>query len=99
MDNSKSFDISKQTILEAWRCVKRNAGSQGTDRQSIEDFEVNRKDNLYKIWNRMTSGSYFPPDVRGVEIPKKTGGSRLLGIPTVADRIGQTTAKWCWNQY
>ncbi|MFB7216331.1 group II intron reverse transcriptase/maturase [Streptomyces sp. NPDC056255] len=88
---SKPFDISKWEVLEAYRDVKRNQGAPGVDGQSIEEFEKDLKGNLYKIWNRMSSGAYFPPPVRAVEIPKQHGGGvRMLGIPTVADRIAQT---------
>lgn len=93
MDKAKPFDISKEVVLEAWKQVKANKGSAGIDDQTIEDFEKNLKDNLYKIWNRMSSGSYFPPAVKTVEIPKKGGGQRALGIPTVSDRIAQTVVK------
>jgi group II intron reverse transcriptase/maturase len=90
---TKPFGIDKWRFVEAFRLVKANAGSAGIDRQSIEAFEESLKDNLYQLWNRMSSGSYMPPPVMGVAIPKKTGGSRLLGIPTVADRIAQTVVK------
>jgi len=93
MDKAKPFDISKKVVLESWKQVKANKGSAGIDDQTIEDFEENLKDNLYKIWNRMSSGSYFPPAVKTVEIPKKGGGQRALGIPTVSDRIAQTVVK------
>ena len=93
MDKTKSFDISKNVIWEAYMKVKAKHGAAGVDHQSIEEFEKNLKDNLYKIWNRMSSGSYFPPPVKAVEIPKKNGGTRLLGVPTVADRIAQMAAK------
>jgi len=73
--------------------VKANKGSYGVDEQSIEDFEKDLKDNLYKIWNRMSSGTYFPKPVKAVPIKKKSGGTRLLGIPTVEDRIAQMVAK------
>ena len=87
----KSFVISKWEVWEAFRDVKRNQGAPGVDRQSIADFEADLKSNLYKVWNRMSSGTYFPPPVRGVEIPKQHGGGmRMLGIPTVADRVAQT---------
>jgi RNA-directed DNA polymerase len=87
----KSFDISKQDVWEAYRRVKANKGAAGVDGCSIEDFESDLKRNLYRIWNRMSSGTYFPPAVRAVEIPKPHGGGvRILGIPTVADRIAQT---------
>ena len=93
MTTAKPFEITKQSVWEAWKSVKKNYGSHGIDFQSIEDFESNLKDNLYKLWNRMSSGSYIPPAVRQVEIPKKDGGIRILGIPTVADRIAQTVVK------
>jgi group II intron reverse transcriptase/maturase len=87
----KSFDISKTEVWEAWKKVKANKGAPGVDGCSIEDFEADLKNQLYKIWNRMSSGSYFPPPVRVVEIPKSHGGgTRILGVPTVADRIAQT---------
>ncbi|MFK7972152.1 MAG: group II intron reverse transcriptase/maturase [Bacteroidia bacterium] len=89
----KQFNIPKQLFIEAFQLVKKNRGSCGVDKQSIEDFEANFKTNLYKIWNRMSSGSYFPPAVRAVAIPKKSGGTRTLGIPTVGDRVAQTVAK------
>jgi RNA-directed DNA polymerase len=79
--------------MTAWKRVKENNGSYGIDEESIKDFESNLKGNLYKLWNRMSSGSYFPPPVRGVEIPKSGGGKRLLGIPTVADRVAQAVVK------
>ena len=89
----KAFAISKQVVWEAYRRVKANKGSAGVDGESIAAFEVNLKGNLYKLWNRMSSGSFFPPPVRAVEIPKKSGsGVRVLGVPTVADRIAQTVA-------
>ena len=90
---TKPFSISKRVVWEAYRRVKSNQGSAGVDGQSIKDFEVGLKDNLYKIWNRMSSGSYFPPSVRTVEIPKSDGRSRRLGIPTVSDRVAQMVVK------
>jgi RNA-directed DNA polymerase len=89
----KSFDISKRAVWEAYRRVKANKGAAGVDEQSILEFERDLKGNLYKLWNRLSSGSYFPPAVRAVEIPKRDGGSRVLGVPTVADRIAQTAVK------
>lgn len=87
----KPFDISKREVWEAYEKVKANKGAAGVDGCSIEVFEADLKNNLYKIWNRMSSGSYFPPPVRAVEIPKSHGGgTRMLGVPTVADRIAQT---------
>lgn len=93
MVGTKPFTIPKQQVMQAYRLVKANAGAAGVDRQSLEDFERNLKDNLYKIWNRMSSGSYFPPPVAAVPIKKKSGGTRLLGIPTVGDRIAQMVVK------
>jgi len=87
----KSFDISRWEVWEAYVKVKENQGAPGVDGQSIEDFETDLKNNLYKIWVRMSSGSYFPPAVRAVEVPKPhDAGTRLLGVPTVSDRIAQT---------
>jgi len=90
---SKAFEISKKLIWEAYQRVKSNGGAAGVDRESIEKFEADLRNNLYKLWNRMCSGSYFPPPVRAVPIPKKSGGVRILGVPTVADRVAQTAAK------
>ncbi|OYY00222.1 MAG: group II intron reverse transcriptase/maturase [Sphingobacteriia bacterium 35-40-5] len=89
MKEAKPFTISKHLVLEAWLKVKANDGAAGVDKETIEEFEADLKGNLYKIWNRMSSGSYMPPPVRLVEIPKKDGGIRTLGIPTVADRVAQ----------
>ena len=80
-------------MLEAFQRIKANKGAAGIDDESLEAFEANLKNNLYKIWNRMSSGSYFPPPVKAVEIPKKSGGKRTLGVPTVADRVAQMVAK------
>ncbi|MEN8655916.1 group II intron reverse transcriptase/maturase, partial [Streptomyces sp. 21So2-11] len=90
----KPFEISKREVWEAYKGVKANKGAPGVDGQSLEDFDKDLKNNLYKIWNRMSSGTYFPPPVRAVEIPKSSprGGSRILGVPTVADRVAQTVA-------
>jgi RNA-directed DNA polymerase len=93
VDKAKPFAISKHAVWRAYQKVRANQGAAGVDAESLTDFEGNLKDNLYKIWNRMVSGSYFPPPVRAVEIPKKTGGTRILGIPTVGDRIAQMVAK------
>jgi RNA-directed DNA polymerase len=90
---TKPFCISKQVVWEAYRRVKANQGAAGVDGQSIKDFEVHLKDNQYKIWNRMSSGSYFPPPVRTVDIPKSDGRSRRLGIPSVSDRVAQMVVK------
>ena len=89
--SGKSFEISKREVWDAFERVKANKGAPGVDGCSVEDFEKDLKNNLYKIWNRMSSGSYFPPPVRAVEIPKSQGGgTRMLGVPTVSDRIAQT---------
>ena len=93
MDTAKSYCISKKIVWEAYERVKANKGAAGVDEESIEEFEKNLKDNLYKLWNRMSSGSYFPPPVRIVEIPKGDGKMRKLGIPTVSDRIAQMVVK------
>ena len=90
---SKPFTIDKQQVYEAYQAVKSNGGAAGVDGQTIEQFEADLKSNLYKVWNRMCSGSYFPPPVRAVSIPKKSGGQRILGVPTVADRVAQTVVK------
>jgi RNA-directed DNA polymerase len=83
LEKTKPFTISKQLFVQAFKLVKGNAGSAGVDQQSLEDFERNLKDNLYQLWNRMSSGCYFPPPVKAVSIPKKAGGERILGVPTV----------------
>src|SRR6266699_95584 len=90
MTASKPFAIPKSAVWEAYQEVKANHGAAGIDGESIAAFERKLKDKLYKLWNRMSSGSYFPPPVRKVEIPKADGRVRTLGIPTVADRIAQT---------
>lgn len=90
---AKPYDISKRVVWEAYKRVKANRGAAGVDGESLAEFEKDLKGNLYKIWNRMSSGSYFPPPVRQAEIPKRNGGMRPLGIPTVGDRIAQTVAK------
>ena len=89
----KPFGIAKRVVWEAYRHVKANRGAAGIDGESMEMFEANLKSNLYRVWNRMSSGSYMPPAIRLVEIPKKTGGVRTLGIATIEDRIAQTVAK------
>ncbi len=93
MNKTKPFIISKNLVMQAFKLIKENKGSAGIDQQSIADFELNLKDNLYKIWNRMSSGTYFPPPVKAVPIPKKSGGERILGIPTTSDRIAQMVVK------
>ena len=91
--STKPFNISKLLIWDAYKKVKSNGGSAGVDNQTIQEFDVNLGQNLYKIWNRMSSGSYMPPPVKSVPIPKKSGGTRMLGIPCVSDRIAQMAAK------
>ena len=93
MSETKSFIISKILVMEAYKLVKANAGAAGIDKQTLEDFDRDLKGNLYKIWNRMSSGTYFPPPVKAVPIPKKSGGERILGVPTVGDRIAQMIVK------
>jgi RNA-directed DNA polymerase len=93
LSKAKPFNISKGVVVKAFKRVKGNKGVAGVDDESIEDFEKDLKNNLYKVWNRMSSGSYFPPPVRAGEIPKDDGVKRPLGIPTVADRTAQTVAK------
>jgi len=93
LSKAKPFCISKWVVFEAYKRVKANRGAAGVDGESIADFDRDLKNNLYKIWNRMSSGSYFPPAVRSVEIGKKGGGQRKLGVPTVSDRVAQMVAK------
>jgi hypothetical protein len=95
LDKTKPFDISKHVVWEAYLRVKANQGAAGIDEQSIADFERELKNNLYKIWNRMSSGSYFPPPVRTVSIPKSSGGLRKLGIPIVRSHC--TSIQWTWG--
>src|SRR5215472_8204313 len=83
----KPFNITKKQVYAAYKAVKSNGGSAGVDKQTIERFEAGLQDNLYKLWNRMSSGSYFPPPVRAVPITKKSGGQRILGVTIVADRV------------
>jgi RNA-directed DNA polymerase len=90
----KPFDISKWVVWEAYQRVKANKGAAGVDEVSIAEFEQHRDKQLYRIWNRLSSGSYFPPPVKAVEIPKPGGkGVRILGVPTIADRVAQTVAR------
>ena len=93
METTKSFDISKQLVWDAYKRVAKNKGAAGVDNQSLEDFDADKENNLYKLWNKMASGSYFPPPVKRVDIPKSDGKTRPLGIPTVSDRIAQMVAK------
>jgi RNA-directed DNA polymerase len=93
MDRTKPYEISKTIVYEAFQKVKENKGAAGVDDETIAAFESDLINNLYKIWNRMSSGSYFPPPVKAIEIPKKSGGTRILGIPTVLDRVSQMVTK------
>jgi RNA-directed DNA polymerase len=93
VDEVKPFDIPKREVWQAFKKVKANQGAAGVDGQSIADFEADLSNNLYELWNRLSSGSYFPPPVRRVDIPKADGGTRPLGIPTVADRVAQEVAR------
>jgi retron-type reverse transcriptase len=86
----KPFDIPKPMVWEAYRRVAANKGAPGVDGETLREFESDLKNNLYRVWNRMSSGSYFPPPVKAVEIAKPHGGVRVLGVPTVADRVAQT---------
>src|ERR1700745_1655176 len=90
---SKPFNIDKREVYEAYLRVRSNGGAAGVDGVALDEFETDLMRNLYKIWNRMSSGSYFPPPVRAVPIPKKSGGQRILGVPTVADRVAQMVVK------
>jgi len=93
MTTAKPFDIPKREVWEAFKKVKANQGAAGVDGQTIAEFEAGLAGNLYKLWNRLSSGSYFPPPVRRVDIPKASGGTRPLGIPTVADRVAQEVVR------
>lgn len=93
MEYTKPFNIPKHLVFNAYKAVHESGGSAGVDGQSLGDYKTNLRDNLYKLWNRLSSGSYFPPPVKRVGIPKKTGGERFLGIPTVEDRIAQMVVK------
>ena len=93
MDKARSWSIPKLYVWDAYKRVKANRGAAGVDDQTIEEFERDLANNLYKLWNRMSSGSYFPPPVKRVNIEKRGGGSRPLGIPTVSDRIAQAVVK------
>lgn len=93
MKEGKAFQITQTEVLEAYKAVKANGGAGGVDGVELETFDKDWKNRLYKLWNRMASGSYFPKAVRGVEIPKKNGKKRLLGIPTIEDRVAQMVLK------
>lgn len=98
MSQSKPFALSKLAVWRAYKKVKANRGGAGVDGQSIEEFEKNLVGNLYKLWNRMASGSYVPTAVRRVDIPKATSGTRPLGIPTVA-ASHKWWSKTCWSRF
>ena len=93
MDKTKPFIVPKKLVMKAYQLIKENKGAAGIDQQTLKDFDEHLQDNLYKLWNRLSSGSYFPPPVMAVSIPKKSGGERILGIPTVSDRIAQMVVK------
>ena len=93
MNQAKPFPITKRQVWEAYKSVKANQGGAGVDEQSLAEFAEDLENNLYKLWNRLASGSWMPPPVKRVEIPKADGGIRRLGVPTVADRIAQTVVK------
>lgn len=99
MSEAKPYTISRHVVLEAWKRVRANKGGAGVDEETIQDFERDLKNNLYKVWNRMSSGSYFPPPVQTVLIPKSGGGERRLGIPTVGDRVAQMVVKMTLEPY
>ena len=90
---NKPFHIEKRWVYEAYQAIRSNGKAAGVDGQTLEQFEADLSRNLYKLWNRMSSGTYFPPPVRAVPIPKKSGGERILGVPTVADRVAQMVVK------
>jgi group II intron reverse transcriptase/maturase len=92
-NETKSVPISRQMVWEAYKKVRSNRGGAGVDQICMEEYDANRSKHLYKLWNRMASGSYFPPPVKEVEIPKKDGKVRKLGIPTISDRVGQMVIK------
>lgn len=93
MSKTKAFSISRRLVSQAYRKVRSNRGAGGVDEVSLKEFHKEYQGHLYRIWNRMSSGSYMPPPVKLVEIPKKGGGLRPLGIPTIADRIAQTVVR------
>ena len=97
MAATKPFDIPKLWVAKAFQAVKASGGAAGVDGVSLEVFERSLEDNLYKLWNRMASGSYVPPPVKAVIIPKKDGGERVLGVPTVADRVAQMVVKMAFE--
>jgi retron-type reverse transcriptase len=93
MTTNKPYDISKNVVADAFKNVRANKGCAGIDNESIKEFEMDLKNNLYKLWNHMSSGCYFLPAVKAVEILKKAGGTRKLGIPTMKDRVAQAVVK------
>jgi retron-type reverse transcriptase len=93
VNSAKPYDIAKRTVWEAYQQVKANRGAAGVDDETIADLEQDLSKNLCKVWNRMSSGSFFPPPVKQVEIPKASGGTRKLGVPTVSDLVAQTVVK------
>ena len=97
MTETKPFDVPKSLVWEAYKRVRANRGAAGVDGESLAAFEKDLKGNLYKIWNRMSSGSYFPPPVRLVEIPKASGGSRPLGIPRNPNSQGELCFSAVWS--
>ena len=97
MEEGKSFEISRHQVLEAYKRVKANHGASGVDGVNFEEFEKDLKNNLYKLWNRMSSGSYFPKAVREWKY-KKNGKKRLLGIPTIEDRVAQMTVRMSFEK-
>jgi len=99
VDKATPFSIAKREVWEAYKEVKANHGAAGVDEQSMQEFEADLKNNLYRIWNRMSSGSYMPPPILRVDIPKAGGaGTRPLDIPTISDRIAQAVVKRFWNR-
>ena len=92
-NETKSIPISREMVWKAYKKVRANQGGSGVDQLSMQDYDVERSKHLYKLWNRIASGSYFPPPVKEVEIQKKDGNVRKLGIPTISDRVGQTVVK------
>lgn len=99
MKEGKPFKIPKELVSKAYLLVKRKGGAPGIDGVTISDFEKDLRKNLYKLWNRLSSGSYFPPAVMGVEIPKKDGSKRLLGVPTVGDRVAQMAIRLAMEEH
>jgi len=93
MEKAKAFIIPRSLVLDAYKLVAANKGAGGIDGETLSSFETKLEDNLFKIWNRLSSGSYFPPAVKAVSIPKRNGGTRILGIPTVGDRVAQMTVR------